>query len=414
MQNQFENLYKLKPPSSSNNSYINRENIILNEQISFQNNLKNRPLNINYFEKLMYSKDNKKKSEFRIGYLCNTIPKEILNAFGAEAVRLDCGNGAFTSVGEEVLSGDVCPLVKSTVGLFLNSESIANSCDLIIIPTSCDAKKKLGEILSDFKPVFMLNLPIEQNHSLYAKNVETELFRLIEFLEKNFKTKLNKSKLIEQIQISNEQSRLIKELYAIRKLNPKAISILDFLLIIQSVLFKLPDIKEWLGETKKLIDEIKLKENKIGNVKLVLTGSPIIWPNFKILNLIEESGADIVSETNCSGMQSLFDEIVIYEKNINSILQGLASKYIFSSICPCFISQTKRINRILEIMEDTKAKGIINYTLRLCQVFDIESYRLDKIFKKNNIAYLNIKTDYSLEDKEQLRIRIEAFLEKLI
>jgi len=33
--------------------------------------------------------------------------------------------------------------------------------------------------------------------------------------------------------------------------------------------------------------------------------------------------------------------------------------------------------------------------------------------KERGISFLNVRTDYSLEDTEQLRVRIEAFLETL-
>lgn len=43
----------------------------------------------------------------------------------------------------------------------------------------------------------------------------------------------------------------------------------------------------------------------------------------------------------------------------------------------------------------------------------IETYRLEKHLKKNKIPFMNIRTDYSLEDTEQMRVRIEAFIETL-
>jgi benzoyl-CoA reductase/2-hydroxyglutaryl-CoA dehydratase subunit BcrC/BadD/HgdB len=43
----------------------------------------------------------------------------------------------------------------------------------------------------------------------------------------------------------------------------------------------------------------------------------------------------------------------------------------------------------------------------------VENYRVTKVLKARQIHHINIRTDYSLEDTEQLRIRIEAFLETL-
>jgi benzoyl-CoA reductase/2-hydroxyglutaryl-CoA dehydratase subunit BcrC/BadD/HgdB len=54
---------------------------------------------------------------------------------------------------------------------------------------------------------------------------------------------------------------------------------------------------------------------------------------------------------------------------------------------------------------------VLSYGLRLCQLFDIEAYRLQAVLKERRIPHLNLRTDYSLEDTEQLRVRLEAFLE---
>jgi benzoyl-CoA reductase/2-hydroxyglutaryl-CoA dehydratase subunit BcrC/BadD/HgdB len=147
--------------------------------------------------------------------------------------------------------------------------------------------------------------------------------------------------------------------------------------------------------------------------RLILTGAPAVWPNFKVLNLLEECGADVVADTLCTGAQCCFDPVVIDEKSMQSLLRALANRYVYAAICPCFISQTTRINRILDLREEMKADGVVNYSLRLCQLFDIENYRIGRTLKARKIPFLNVRTDYSLEDTEQLRVRIEAFLETL-
>jgi len=41
----------------------------------------------------------------------------------------------------------------------------------------------------------------------------------------------------------------------------------------------------------------------------------------------------------------------------------------------------------------------------------MESYRLARVLKSKRIPFMSLRTDYSLEDTEQLRVRLEAFLE---
>jgi len=413
MDNQFQDIYKLNPQYADNPGNMKKQRFIEDEQIRFCAELPHRPSNISYFENIMYNREFTAKPKPRVGYFCNMIPPELIYAFGAQPVRLDCGNAASALIGEEILCGDICPLAKSSFGAFLNKSSLSNSCDLLILPSSCDAKRKMGEILNDIKPVFMLNLPPEQNHERFSNQSYHEVLRLVKFLKKHLKTGLSAHNLRKYIKLSQIRSVLIREIQKIRSKKPRAVSICDFFLIIQSSMFRPADLEQWIEQTKIVLDEMNRFEpqRKSLRTKLVLSGAPIIWPNFKILNLFEECGADIVADTLCTGAQSCFDPVISSEWTKGSILRALANRYVYASVCPCFISQSKRISRILELVEQTGAKGVLNYSLRLCQLFDVENYRLDRILKSEKIPFINIRTDYSLEDKEQLRVRIEAFLE---
>ena len=415
MDNQFENRYRLEPSFEENPSNIEKKQFIENEQIRTQKDLTTRPTNIGYFEKLMYQHDYRVNDRLRIGYFCRMIPQEIIMAFDADPVRLDCGNAAAAVVGEEVLSGEICPLAKASFGSFLQKNAIAPTCDLLVLPTSCDAKRKMGEVLNDFLPTFMFNLPSEQNHVRYAKSSLSEVFRLIDFLKTHTGRRFSNRRLKEAIRLGVRRTHLVRELSDLRLKDPQGISIRDLFLIIQSSLFRPVDPEEWIQEATTVLDELRTHDpaRKSLRPRFVLTGAPMVWPNYKVLNIIEESGADIVTDTLCTGVQSCFDPVVVDERGRRSMLRALVNNTIFASICPCFISQTTRINRILDLADTSDAEGVISYSLRLCQLFDVENYRVTKILKARQIPHINIRTDYSLEDTEQLRIRIEAFLETL-
>lgn len=412
---QFDTTYTLTPRFEENPGNLKKQRFIEEEQIRTQAELPLRPSNIGYFEKAVYSHDLPEKTRPRVGYFCNMIPQELIWALGAEPVRLDCGNSAAALLGEELFSGEICPLAKASFGVFLRKNSLANTCDVLILPTSCDAKRKMGEVLNDFKPTFMWNLPPEQNHSRFARQSYLEILHLKKFLETHLKTRLSRRALRKAVQLGRHRTLLIRKLQQLRIENPQALSMRDFFLIVQTSQFRPVELDEWLEEAIKVKEQLMAYEPDRQNLKprLVLTGAPIVWPNYKILNVLEESGADIVADTLCTGGQSYFDPVIMDERGTRSILRALVNRYVFASICPCFISQTTRMNRILELVDEGKADGVINYSLRLCQLFDMENYRIERTLKAQKIPYMNVRTDYSLEDTEQLRIRIEAFLETL-
>lgn len=81
------------------------------------------------------------------------------------------------------LPANLCPLIKSSYGF-----AVSDKCpytyfsDLIVGETTCDGKKKMYELLSELKPVYVLHLP--QGREEYALDMWTsELHRFIAFLE---------------------------------------------------------------------------------------------------------------------------------------------------------------------------------------------------------------------------------------
>ena len=80
-------------------------------------------------------------------------------------------------------------------------------------------------------------------------------------------------------------------------------------------------------------------------------------------------------------------------------------------ICPSFIPNEDRFYRLLQMVDDFNISGIIYHVLKGCVIYDFELIRVEKMMKEKNIPVLRIETDYSPEDIEQLRTRIEAFVE---
>ena len=56
---------------------------------------------------------------------------------------------------------------------------------------------------------------------------------------------------------------------------------------------------------------------------------------------------------------------------------------------------------------------MVYYTLQFCHAYNIERLRVQKALKKEKIPLLAIESDYGDSDKEQIGIRIDAFLEMI-
>ena len=56
---------------------------------------------------------------------------------------------------------------------------------------------------------------------------------------------------------------------------------------------------------------------------------------------------------------------------------------------------------------------IVCQSSQFCQPYAIEAFKVEKALKDAGIPMLSLETDYSMEDVEQLKTRVEAFVEML-
>jgi len=349
-----------------------------------------------------------------IGLFCNFVPEELIIALGGVPLRLCSGAYPAVSAAEELLARDVCPLVKSSFGLRLMGVSYWDLVDLVIMPTSCDAKKKCSRFFNNLGPTWTLDLPQSKD---YDKNLPIwveEIRALKEKLEGFFGKKLTKEALADAIRLVHKRTEVFRRFHDLRKQNPRVISGRDTLLAIQSSFYD--DPKRWTANFTALTDEVEAAmptAPKEGGPRILLTGAPVVWPNWKLLNTIEEAGAVVAADTLCSGTNRLFDPVEVDEWTYDGMLRALAVKHLFPSICPCFIENAEHIDRLLELAEDFHVDGVIYHNLRLCQLFDMEYNHVSAVLKKKGVPVLNITTDLSPEDEGQIRTRVEAFLEML-
>jgi benzoyl-CoA reductase/2-hydroxyglutaryl-CoA dehydratase subunit BcrC/BadD/HgdB len=177
------------------------------------------------------------------------------------------------------------------------------------------------------------------------------------------------------------------------------------------------NIHEWINNTEKLCNELEknMLDNKLAKQKnsarILLTGAPVIMPNYKIPNIIEGFDAIITIDETCAGSQYIYDPVEVDEWTNKEMMSAISESYLMPSVCPCFIKSEDRIDKLMNMIKEFKIDGVIYHTLRLCLLFDVESFKIKEIMEQNNIPFLQVNTDYSKEDYEQLRTRIEAFIE---
>ena len=86
-------------------------------------------------------------------------------------------------------------------------------------------------------------------------------------------------------------------------------------------------------------------------------------------------------------------------------------KAIIKCMGPLYPILFKKRIECRKLIKENKIQGVIYHVLRGCLVYDFEYRRIEEELGKLGIPVIRLESDYNEEDIEQLRIRIEAFIE---
>ncbi|MGC8605817.1 MAG: 2-hydroxyacyl-CoA dehydratase, partial [Desulfomonilaceae bacterium] len=149
-----------------------------------------------------------------------------------------------------------------------------------------------------------------------------------------------------------------------------------------------------------------------GVPRILLSGCPMAVPNWKLPWIIETSGAVIVGEESCVGERGTRNLTDDSASTLDQLMDAIVDRY-FQVDCAIFTPNPDRLEHVKEMATAYNANGVIHYGLQFCQPYQIEAMPVEQALENSGIPALRIDTDYSMEDVEQLKTRVEAFIERL-
>ena len=351
-----------------------------------------------------------------VGHYCVYAPQELVVAVGAVPVSLCATKEEPIADGEKHLPRNFCPLIKSSYGF-----AITDKCpfflhsDLIVGETTCDGKKKMFELMSTFKPTHVMNLPPSYSTEADKAYWLAAVKELKAVLEKFFDTEITDEKMTSAITELNEERLLMHQLAATMKHDPVPLSGQDLLKVLwaRNFVFNREEfalqVKELIGQLNGMISR---REGVVppGATRIVVTGVPTGLGAEKVLKIIEECGAAVVYIENCAGMKQYVDLVDTEQPP----LEAIAEKYL-KTPCSCMSPNSIRFDRLRDVVKEYRADGVVDIVWQGCHTYNVESTVLKDYLKKETSAqFLHIETDYSQGDAEQIKTRVQAFLETMM
>lgn len=361
----------------------------------------------------MAVKEAKEKGIPVVGSYCTYFPKELPMAIGAAAVSLCSMSGETIEVAEQDLPKNLCPLIKASYG-FAKTDKCPYFyfSDLIVGETTCDGKKKMYELMSQFKDVYVMQLPQSQDER-GRKFWRESCLELKKKLEEKFGTVITDEAVRKAVHTENRVRRALQRFYGVMKHDPAPITGLELFRVLYGSTFKL-DRSGLADELNALTDKIKAEyaagKRLDKKPRILITGCPMGGATEKVIEAIENNGGVVVTYENCSGAKAIEREV---KEDTDDIYGAIADRYLGIG-CSVMTPNNNRFKLLDEMIDEYKVDGVVEMVLQACHTYSVESKSVRRfVTHDKEIPYIYIETDYSKTDVGQLNTRLAAFVEML-
>jgi bzd-type benzoyl-CoA reductase N subunit len=339
-----------------------------------------------------------------MGWLCCYTPLEMVLAGGITPYRII--PDPTSDMADSYLHSNFCPYVRSSLGRAIRGD--LDFMEGLVLVNSCDGLRRLYDawrLYTKTPHVYLIDLP------RVATAVAFQHFRgtLIRFkgeLEEGFGVCISAEAIEEAISISNSGRRLLRELYDLRKTHKLSISGSQVMDVVKGDMV-LPK-EEYTELLQKLVGELTDRAVSRTDIpRVMITGS--LMEHSGIADLVEEAGGEVACDDLCTGSRYFWDCI---QQDDDPFL-SLSRHYLSKIPCARMMDSDRRLDHVMDLVEDFDVHGVICYTLKFCDTFLYDIPLLKKRLDAQNIPSLFLDSDYTPGTMGRLKTRIEAFLEML-
>lgn len=357
-------------------------------------------------------KESKEEGKPLIGVYCTFFPSEIAMAMDIQTVSLCAFSDETIADAEKDLPMNLCPLIKSSYGFAkMQKCPYFYFADIVVGETTCDGKKKMYELLSEYKEVYLMELPnclSVGGRTLWI----SEMKRLKNYLETRFRRTLDEDRLRQAIRTKNKERIAMNKFAHLMALDPPPMKSGELYHVLYGSSYDF-DKLDFPGKIDALIEKI-LQEYHPEQLKkkprILLTGCPVGGDTEKVIEAIEQNGGVVVALENCGGAKPI---ATLTDEALQDPFEALADKYLGIG-CSCLSPNPNRIQLLDAMIEEYKVDGVVEMILHACHTYSLESKQISKFCTdKKGVPYLSVETDYSSSDIGQLNTRIGAFIEML-
>ena len=369
--------------------------------------------------KELYEDRGKRARELRaqgqkvVGYICAFPPTELITAAGMVPFRV-MGTLEPITEADAYLETLMCPYVRSCFDQGVKGRF--EFLDGMIWPHTCDNIQKTHDIWKHYVPHAYFRY-MDIPHMSDPESFEfftSELGVVRDTMEKFAGRKITDEGLRDAIQLHNTNRALLRELSALRKQDPPAISGVEMIQVMVAEM-TLP-VTEANELVKEVIDEVSARKDgpPVRAARVLVYGCEV--DDIAFIDMVEKAGANVVIDDLCVGTRHYLTDV----SPNGDLMRSLADHYLGDIMCPRTFRRSpgtrqqdldNRFGYLRDLVKDYNVNGAILYIIRYCDTFEFDAPEVMDYLRDMGIPSLHLEDDYSLTSIGGFKTRIEAFLE---
>ncbi|MDO8681392.1 MAG: benzoyl-CoA reductase subunit C [Acidobacteriota bacterium] len=267
-----------------------------------------------------------------VGFLPIYVPRELLHAQGVLPVGLMGGRPDL-----EIIKGDayyqsyICHLPRSTVELGLNGSY--DALDGLIFPAICDVIRNLSGMWQMLFPkvlVHYLDVPQNFDPAIGGAFYRRDLESLSQALEARGARALTAAALRQSIALYNENRRLVRELYALRRREPWKVPTHELYVVLRAALLVPVEESTTMFAEYLALASADRSRRPQDQARVLVTGSFCEQPPLALIKTLERAGCYIVDDDFVQVHRFIRSDIPVDGDPLQSIVDALLTDAVAS------------------------------------------------------------------------------------
>ena len=360
-----------------------------------------------------------KKIQPQVIVLGNDIPAEVLYAVCDQPFYVLGGSLGTAHWADELTPRDTDPFSRSSLGWLINPEFNITENALIVTAVSSDSRRKLISVLqSAGRQVAAMDVPPMNDTSNATHYYKEQMVMLAEKIGKYTRKHLtggNLRRAVRKVARAHRQwQRFTATAYS-----AKGFITDEAVLLVTQCMYFADSLDEWALHTVALTAELEtLNKRFMLNQKekpnVLILGSPVVFPNYKVPQLIASANMRIAAVADCLSLEAALS-VKRSSRMISAdrILDHIAQDHLQATSSGARVNNEGLYSYFLHLVDQLHPDGIVCHILKGQIEYDFELPYIEKAAEELDIPVFRLETDYQYQDMEQLRIRMEAFGEML-